>query len=73
VPRRLHYTFVVRGTSFPFTVGSTTLPAGSYAIRPDDDNPQMLHLTGGHVSLFFETNRAQATQTPSKIEVVFKP
>ena len=31
-------------TSFPFTVGNTTVPAGNYTIRPDDDNPQILEL-----------------------------
>jgi hypothetical protein len=59
-------------TSFPFTVGSTTVPAGRYTIRPDDDNPHMLQLRGGRVAIFFETNSAQARQLPSKSEVVFK-
>src|SRR4051794_18361262 len=59
-------------TPFPFTVGSTRVPAGSYTIRPDDDNPQMLELSGEHVSVFFEANGAQARQAPSKTEVVFK-
>ncbi len=53
-------------TSFPFTVGSTTVPAGSYTIRSDDDNPQMLELRGGRLGVFFETNSAQPRQTPSK-------
>ena len=58
-------------TSFPFTVGSTTVPAGSYTIRPDDDNPQLLALSGKGVAVFFETNVAQPRETPSKTEVVF--
>ena len=59
-------------TTFPFTVGSATVPAGSYTIRPDDDNPKMLLLTGAHTAVFFETDDAQARETPAKTEVVFK-
>jgi hypothetical protein len=58
-------------TSFPFTVGSTTVPAGSYVVRQDDDNPALLQLTGKGVALFFETNKAQPRETPSTTEVVF--
>ena len=63
---------VVFTTTFPFTVGYATVPAGSYTIRPDDDNPVVFELTGEHGSVFFETNGAQARETPSKTEVVFK-
>ena len=35
-------------TSFAFTVGNATMPAGAYTIRPDDDNPAILQLTGKH-------------------------
>lgn len=59
-------------TSFPFTVGNATVPAGSYTIRPDDDNPAVLELTGAHAAVLFETQNAQARETPSKTEVVFK-
>lgn len=59
-------------TSFPFTVGNATVPAGSYTIEPDVDNPSILQLTGGRTSVLFETNSAQARETPSKTEVVFK-
>jgi hypothetical protein len=58
-------------TPFSFTVGSTTVPAGSYVIRSDDDNPDLLQLTGKGVAVFFETNRAQPRDMPSKTEVVF--
>jgi hypothetical protein len=58
-------------TPFPFTVGSTTVPAGSYVVKQDDDNPNLLQLTGKGVAVFFETNGAQSRQTPSKTEVVF--
>jgi hypothetical protein len=59
-------------TSFPFTVGNTTVPAGSYTIRPDDDDPAILELTGQHQAVLFQTAEAQARETPSKTEVVFK-
>ena len=59
-------------TSFPFTVGYATVPAGSYTIRPDDDNPEILQLTGSHTSVLFQAAAAQARETPSKTEVVFK-
>jgi hypothetical protein len=59
-------------TSFPFTVGNAMLPAGSYTITPDDDNPAILELTGGRTSVLFETRSADARTTPSKTEVVFK-
>jgi hypothetical protein len=59
-------------TSFPFTVGYGTMPAGSYTIRPDDDNLEVFELTGAHGSVLFQTLNTQARQTPSKTEVVFK-
>ena len=59
-------------TSFPFTVGYATLPAGSYTIRPDDDNAAVFELTGAHESVLFETNNTRARETPKKSEVVFK-
>ena len=59
-------------TSFPFTVGYATVPAGSYTIRPDDDNPAVFELTGAHTSVLFQTENASARETPSKTEVVFK-
>ncbi len=58
-------------TSFPFTVGNTNVPAGSYSIRQDDDNPKILELTGGRTAVLFEAENPQARQTPSKTEVVF--
>ena len=59
-------------TTFPFTVGNSTVPAGRYTLRPDDDNPGIFELTGGHTSVLFQTQNTQAKETPSKTEVVFK-
>jgi hypothetical protein len=58
-------------TSFPFTVGNSTVPAGSYTVTPDDDNPAMLRVTGAHTSVFVETQNAAPRQVPAKTEVVF--
>lgn len=58
-------------TSFSFTAGNATLPAGSYTITPSDDDPQVLELTGAGTSVFFLTDSAQPKTTPSKDEVVF--
>jgi hypothetical protein len=59
-------------TSFAFTVGNATVPAGRYTIRPDDDNPAILELTGAHAGVLFQTQDTEARQTPAKTEVVFK-
>src|SRR6266498_1613152 len=59
-------------TTFPFTVGNATVPAGSYTIRPDDDAPQLLALTGAGTSVLFVTENAQPRETPTKTEVVFQ-
>ena len=58
-------------TSFPFTVGNTKVPAGSYSIRQDDDNPKILELSGRRTSVLFGAENPQARQTPSKSEIVF--
>jgi len=58
-------------TSFAFTVGNATMPAGSYTIRPDDDNPQVLILQGKNAAAIFQVDPVTAPQTPSKTEVVF--
>jgi hypothetical protein len=59
-------------TSFPFTVGYATVPAGTYTVRPDDDNPRILELSGGHTAVLFQTYIVEATKRPAKTEVVFK-
>ena len=58
-------------TSFPFTAGNTTVPAGTYTIRPDDDNPQIFELMGKNASALFQVQAADARAIPSKTEVVF--
>jgi hypothetical protein len=59
-------------TTFPFTVGQATVPAGTYTIKSVDDDPALLELSGERVGLFFQTNNASANGKASKTEVVFK-
>jgi len=59
-------------TTFTFTVGNATMPAGAYTIRPDDDNPDILQLTGKQGSVLFQTDAARAGRPAPKTEVVFK-
>jgi hypothetical protein len=58
-------------TTFPFTIGDTSVPAGSYTIRPDDDNPRVLELFGQKTSALFQVDAVDAPSTPSKTELVF--
>jgi len=61
-------------TKFPFTVGETKLPAGSYVIQPLDDESEVFELssTDGKMSVLFETMGAELANIASKSEVVFK-
>ena len=58
-------------TTFPFAVGNTTLPAGTYTVRADDEDPQVLEVSGPHAAVFFNTESAQPRQAPSTTELVF--
>jgi hypothetical protein len=57
-------------TTFPFTVGMANLPAGTYRLQVDDDDPTMAEITGPHVGAFFAIVNAEET-APTKSEVVF--
>jgi hypothetical protein len=59
-------------TTFPFTVGYGTVPAGSYTIRPDDDNLEILQLQGKDTTVFFQAQNLEALKTADQTEVVFK-
>jgi hypothetical protein len=64
-------TLVEFTTSFPFTVGNSKVPAGTYSIRQDEDSSNVLELSGGRTAVFFEADNPQAPRTPAKTEVVF--
>jgi len=58
-------------TTFPFAVGNTTLPAGTYTVRADDEDPQVLEVSGPQASVFLDTESVQPRQALSKTELVF--
>jgi hypothetical protein len=58
-------------TNFPFVAGNTTLPAGSYTVTPMDDDPSVLELSNGKVSVLLDTQGDQPARAPSKTAVTF--
>jgi len=65
---------IIFSTSFPFSVGNTKFPPGSYTIRPLEDDEEIMEITAadGKTSAMFETMMAEMPRTPSKGEIVFK-
>jgi hypothetical protein len=63
--------FIEFTTTFPFAVGNTTLPAGTYTVRADDEDPQVLEVSGPQAAVFLNTESAQPHQAPSRTELVF--
>ena len=58
-------------TSFPFTAGTATLPAGSYTVTPDELDPTVLLIRGNRAKVFLTTTETTPRNLPSKTEVVF--
>ena len=58
-------------TNFPFVAGNTALPAGTYTVAALDDDPSILQLTNGRVSVLLETEGDQPGRMPSRTEVRF--
>jgi hypothetical protein len=61
-------------TSFPFTVGNTSMPAGSYEIRRDTDSGAVYRIDEPkkHIGTLFEVEPTTMNKPPQKSEVVFK-
>jgi hypothetical protein len=61
-------------TTFPFTVGNTTMPAGAYEIRRDTDNGTVYRIESAkkHIGTLFEVEPTSVKKAPAKSEVVFK-
>ena len=59
-------------TAFPFAVGKTMLPAGSYTIRPMEENPSILEITNRTVAVLVPTDNVVEGQAHAKPEVVFR-
>lgn len=61
-------------TTFPFSVGNTRLPAGSYEIRRDVDNGAVYRIDAKnqHIGALFEIEPTTMNKAPAKSEVIFK-
>jgi hypothetical protein len=62
-------------TTFPFTAGNTTFPAGSYEVRPmsgESGVVQVLATPAGVPSVFVEVIGAKGKEKPSKSDIVFQ-
>ena len=60
-------------TTFPFIVGSTTMPAGAYSVRRADGSPGV-YLVSGPRSVFLIVNSTSRPPSidPAKDEVIFQ-
>ncbi len=58
-------------TTFAFTVGNTSLPAGTYTIAPDSDNLGVFEIVGTQARAFFEVENRKAPTAASATEIVF--
>ena len=62
-------------TTFAFTAGNTTFPAGSYEVRPVDNETgvvQIMASPGGTPSAFVEVIGAKGKEKPGKSDIVFQ-
>jgi hypothetical protein len=60
-------------TTFPFTVGKTTFPAGAYTVRPlESDQGVMVISNGRDTKLLDVVPTGTAAKQPVKDEVVFR-
>jgi hypothetical protein len=60
-------------TTFPFTAGGTTLPAGAYTVRPlENDHGVMLISNGRDTKILDVVPTGAASTQPVKDEVVFR-
>jgi hypothetical protein len=65
---------VAFSTSFPFSAGNATLPAGKYTIRPVEGEENLMEVSGVNTptSVLLEVETATNPEPPKKSEVVFK-
>ena len=60
-------------TTFPFTAGKTTFPAGAYTVRPlENDHGVMLISNGTEMKLLDMVPTGPAAKQPVKDEVIFR-
>jgi hypothetical protein len=58
-------------TTFPFMVGSTTLPAGAYTITPLPQDNALLQISNGHTSVLLMTENDAHRGSSRQDEVTF--
>ena len=58
-------------TTFPFTVGTTQLPAGSYEVTPLPQDNALLRISNGHDSVLVMTENDSPRVRPGQDEVTF--
>src|SRR5262245_19101481 len=65
---------IIFSTTFPFTVGNTKFPAGSYSIKAMETEPGIMEISSadGKTSTLLETMTAELPKTQAKGEIVFK-
>ena len=59
-------------TSFPFTVGDATVPAGRYTITPTASDLLVLELRSGEFSVLFGTTIGSRRDPSTRTEIVFE-
>ena len=58
-------------TTFPFTVGNKSLPAGNYTVRPMEGALDIMEISNGISTTFFAVNPAEPRPLPTKDMVTF--
>lgn len=58
-------------TTFPFMVGSTTLPAGAYTVRPLPQDNALLEISNGRNTVLVLTENDSPKAQPRQDEVIF--
>ena len=58
-------------TTFPFTVGHTSLPAGDYTVTPLEGDHDVMRLSNGHTSVLVMTEQDTPKVAPRHDEMSF--
>src|SRR5262245_32417011 len=58
-------------TTFPFTVGNKSFPAGNYTVRPLEGALDVMEISNGTSTTYFAVNAAAPRQLPTQDQVTF--
>jgi hypothetical protein len=58
-------------TNFPFMVGSRSMPAGAYTVRPMEADHSLMEISNGHSSVWLLTEKDIPKVQPRQDEVIF--